>query len=175
MIMNNTKLYMQPAAYAREHGELDAYRASFKANIACKEGIEAAVRDNYRNNILDTATILKQVTDEFGADRVTYVLAATVREKDWDGRLSRENKAWAQTVPVQQNPDAWGSDRNCYFVVDQAHTGLIDLLVAHVRKNPIKALTEAEKKPSVLEKLQKPTEKIKASAIGKKAPGQELL
>ena len=26
-----------------------------------------------------------------------------------------------------------------------------------------------------LEKLQKPTEKIKASAIGKKAPGQELL
>lgn len=36
MIMNNTKLYMQPAAYAREHGELDAYRASFKANVACK-------------------------------------------------------------------------------------------------------------------------------------------
>ena len=42
----------------------------------------------------------------------------------WDGRISRVNREWAQSVPVVPNPDSWGGDRNCYFVVDQVHTGL---------------------------------------------------
>ena len=105
---------------------------------------------------------------------MVYVLAATVREKDWDGRISRENKAWAQTIPVMQNPDAWGTDRNCYFVVDQAHSCLVDLIVTHVRKNPIKEVAEPVKKASVLEKLQKPTESMKAPTVDKKIKGREL-
>ena len=36
-------VYRHPAAYAREHGELDQYRASRRANIACKEAIEASI------------------------------------------------------------------------------------------------------------------------------------
>ena len=34
--MNHTPVYIYPAEYAREHGELEAYRASSKADIACK-------------------------------------------------------------------------------------------------------------------------------------------
>ena len=41
-------VYKHPAAYAREHDELAAYRASNQANEACKEAIEAAIRDHYR-------------------------------------------------------------------------------------------------------------------------------
>lgn len=40
------------------------------------------------------------------------------------------------------------------FVVDQAHTGLVDLFVTHFRKELEKG--PMEKKPSVLERLQKP-------------------
>ena len=40
------------------------------------------------------------------------------------------------------------------FVVDQAHTGLVDLFVTHFRKELEKA--HMEKKPSVLDKLHKP-------------------
>jgi hypothetical protein len=174
MMKETAKLYTHPAAYAREHGELEEYRASFKANVACKEAIEAAIHAHYSDNRLNTDAVFKQGVDAFGADRVEYVLAATVREKNWDGRISRENKAWAQTVPVMQNPDAWGTDRNCYFVVDQAHTGLVDLLVTHVRKNPAKDISEPAKKASVLEKLQKPSEKMKPPANDKKVKGQEL-
>jgi len=174
MMKEKTKLYTHPAAYAREHNELEEYRASFKANVACKEAIEEAIHSHYSENTLDTKAVFQQVVDSFGADRMVYVLAATVREKDWDGRISRENKAWAQTIPVMQNPDAWGTDRNCYFVVDQAHSSLVDLLVTHVRKNPIKEVSEQVKKASVLEKLQKPTEKAKAPAVDKKIKGQEL-
>ena len=38
-----------------------------------------------------------------------------IRDRDWDGRFSADNKQWAKTVPVSENPDAWGTDRNCYL------------------------------------------------------------
>ena len=40
-------VYPYPADHARENGELDVYRASFRANVSCKDAIEAAIRDNY--------------------------------------------------------------------------------------------------------------------------------
>jgi hypothetical protein len=148
-------LYVHPAEHAREHDELPQYRASNKANTACKKALEDAINGNYRNNCLDSAMAFKQVSDVFGRDRVVYVLANSVRQKSWDGRISDKNKAWAQTIPVHENKDSWGTDRNCYFVVDQAHTGLLDLLVTHVRKELEKEKEQPQKKPSVLGKLQK--------------------
>jgi len=104
-------VYRQSAAYAREHDELPDFRASNKANIACKEVIEKAINCNYRDNCLDSKSAFAQVAEMFGTERLKYVLAVTVRQKDWDGRISHENKAWAKTVPVADNQDAFGSDR----------------------------------------------------------------
>ena len=50
--MNMTPLYKHNAEYAREHGELEIYRSSMKANIACKEAIEAAIRGHLMECIL---------------------------------------------------------------------------------------------------------------------------
>ena len=68
------------------------FMRSTKANIACKEAIEAAIRDHYRDNRLD-ADAAKQVIDRFGYDRVCHVLAVTIRHKDWYGRISPTSKA----------------------------------------------------------------------------------
>lgn len=130
--MDKTPVYKYPATYAREHDELPLYRASNKANIACKEAIEQAIVDHYHDNRLNPGAV-KQVVEQFDYDRVFYVLANTVRQKDWDGRISDDNKAWARTIPVFENPDAWGQDRNCYFVVDRPHTGLTDLFIKQAR------------------------------------------
>ena len=46
-------LYRHDAAHAREQGDLDLYRASRRANIACKEAIEASISEHYRDNRLD--------------------------------------------------------------------------------------------------------------------------
>ena len=92
-------VYPYPAGHAREQGELDVYRASFRANVSCKDAIEAAIRDNYHDNRLDTAAV-GQVAEQFGQERMLYVLAATVRHFDYDGRISRDNKRWANTIPV---------------------------------------------------------------------------
>ena len=143
---------MNTGAYAREHDELELYRASHKANIACKGAIEESIRQNYDGCHLDSAAA-KQVLDEYGADRTMFVLAVTVREKDWDERISRDNKAWAKTVPVTPNKDAWGEDRNTSYVVS-SHPGLVNLFISDTRKEVAARSQEKQKKPSVLKKLQ---------------------
>lgn len=172
--MENTPVYKHTAAYAREHDELPLYRESKKANIACKEAIEAAIRDNYHHNTLDYHSASRQLGEKFGMERITYVLANTVQEKDWDERISPANKVWAKTVPVCPDVDAWGQDRNCYFVVDQAHPGLIDLFVTHIRDELSQRREAPEKKPSVLGRLQKKEAPATPKSPAKKSQEQEL-
>jgi hypothetical protein len=130
----NTPVYKYPAAYAREHGEIEQYRASHKANIACRDAIDNAIRDNYRNNCLGNDTA-NQVIAEFGFDRTLYVLANTVREKDWDGRIDHKNKDWARTIPVFDDENGFGDNRNREFIVDRAHPGLVDLFINQARRD----------------------------------------
>lgn len=153
-IATDTPLYRHDAAYAREHGELPLYRESYQANIACKEAIEEAISENYGNNRLNSQAVFDAVSAEFSMERIQYVLANTVQYKDWDGRISRANREWAQTVRSCRILIPGAEHRNCYFVVDRPHTGLTDLFITHFRKELEKA--PREKKPSVLEKLQKP-------------------
>lgn len=131
--LRETPVYPYPADYAKEHGELEQYRASRKANIACKEAIEAAVRENYHNNLLDEKGA-QEVISAFGMERTLYVLANTVREKDWDGRFSHANKSWARTVPVYADMDHWNENRNRDFVVSACHPCLTDCFVDQVRR-----------------------------------------
>jgi len=170
--MDYTPVYIYPAEYAREHGELEAYRASSKADIACKKAIETAIRDHYRDNRLDEACV-KRVSDEFGYERMLRVLANTVRQKDWDGRISRDNKAWAQTIPIYANNDAWGQDRNVYFVVE-SHPGLTDLFVSQARKEYAKEQEKPKERESVLAKIRRPKAELSMKAQAVKAKGQEL-
>lgn len=148
---DTTPIYFHSAAYAHEHGELDQYHASHRANIACKEAIEQAIADNYRNNRLGPACV-QQVLQQFDPDRVFYVLANTVRQKDHDGRISRDNKAWAQTVLVCEDKDGFGHDRNVYFIVDRCNPGLTDLFLAQARWECAQV---REQKPSVRSSLNK--------------------
>ena len=45
--MNNTYPYPYSAAEARERNELSLWRESHKANIACRNAIEEAIRQNF--------------------------------------------------------------------------------------------------------------------------------
>lgn len=150
-------VYPYPADHAQENGELDAYRASFRANVSCKEGIEAAIRDNYHDNRLDTAAV-GQVAEQFGQERMLYVLAATVRHFDYDGRISRDNKRWANTIPVYENKDGMDSDRSVQFVVC-SHPGLTDLFLTGARREqPLTADEIKTEAARLLGKLQEPVQ-----------------
>lgn len=97
-----------------------------------------------------------------------YILANTVRQKDWDGRISPSNKDWAKSIPIQKNPDVWGEDRNVYLIVN-SHPGLTDLFVNAFRKEYCQQ-QEKDIKPSVRAKLQnqpaKNSPKISANLKG---------
>ena len=156
-------VYPFSAAFAKEHSELETYRASHRANIDCKNAIEDAISNHYRDNRFDGSCV-NEVIDRFGMERVAFVLANTVQDKDWDGRISAENKAWAKEVPVPNDDNALGGRRTHEYVCTQAHPGLINLFVNRFRKEQELA---AEKKPSVLQKLQE----AKAD-LPKKSPGK---
>ena len=129
--MKQIPVYMQTGMYAREHGELDQFRQSNVANIACRAAIEKAIAENFDGMRLrsDAAEL---VLSEFGAERVLFVLANTVQHKDWDGRFSRENKAWAAAFSIE--PDVvMGMDRRQQFIVN-SHPAVLDGFIRMARE-----------------------------------------
>ena len=74
------------------------------------------------------------VVDRFGLERTKFVIAATIQDKDWDGRISDENKQWAKTIEIPQDETPWNTKRYRQFVVNAAHPGLVDLFANRLRK-----------------------------------------
>lgn len=154
---DKTQVYMHSATYARENNELPEYRASYKANEACRDAIDAAISKHYRNNILDRAAV-QEVAAQFGFERMLYVVANTIRHKDWDGRISFGNKQWAKSFPVVQDIGGMGDDRTTGFV-SNSHPGLFDVFAqearhAYMLTQPLKATDIKQEAERILGKLQ---------------------
>lgn len=127
-----TPVYMQTTAYAREHEELEQYRQSRDENIACKNAIEKAVSENFDGMHLNAGAI-KPVIEQFGEERVAYVLATTIQMKDWDGRFSPSNKEWAASVPIGEDISPFGNDRRVAWTVE-SHPAVLDGFVRMFRE-----------------------------------------
>ena len=135
-----SEIYRNSGSYAREHGEIERWRESKSANIACRDAVDKAVAENYDGAHLKTDKILDAVISDFGRERVELVLAATIQEKIHDGRFSNANKEWSKNVPMIDGD-------KCYMVSDRTHSVLLDALAKTFREN------YPEKKPSVMEQL----------------------
>ena len=126
-------IYRETANYAYEAGELESYRASLAANVECRRAIEAAISSNYGDNRLDADAAVKSVLEQFSPERVRYVLANTIQQKDFDGRIPQPLKEWAKTVDVCP-------ENASRFLVDKPNPGLTALFVDAFRQQ-----TEAQK------------------------------
>ena len=125
-------IYPHSAAYAREHGETEAYRQSKKENISCRDAIEDVIRKRFDGMRL-ASDAAKVVLEEYGAERMSYVLANTVRHFSWDNRFSVENRKWAESIPVFEDKDPWGEERNADFVVN-SHPAVLDGFINLLRE-----------------------------------------
>ena len=125
-------IYPHSAAYAREHGETEAYRQSKKENISCRDAIEDVIRKRFDGMRL-ASDAAKVVLEEYGAERMSYVLANTVRHFSWDNRFSVENRKWAESIPVFEDQDPWGEERNADFVVN-SHPAVLDGFINLLRE-----------------------------------------
>ena len=128
--------------------QLSLARAEYQENVECKLAIEQAIARHYDGSHLDS-TAAREVVEKFGAERVLYVLAGTLQQNEWDGRFSRDNKAWAKTAKA----DPLFAHRRDFSV--QSNPGLVDLFLTQVRR-------EAEKPPrvSVREQLKQAQETV---------------
>ena len=143
-------VYLQTAAYAKEHGEADLHNDSHKANVMCANAIEDSIALHYDfdKKRLDPAGAA-EILELFGPERTSFVLAANIQDKSWDGRITDSNKEWAKQFAVPQDDSAWGTKRYRQYLVT-SHPGLLDLFTKQVRK---KVEPTREKKPSIAEKL----------------------
>lgn len=157
--MDKTPIYPYPAAYAQENGELEQYRASMKALTDCKCAIDKAINDNWdgMNFARDSA---KSVLKQFGPEKVAFILAYTVREKNFDNRFSGHNASWANTVPMYGM--AGGRD-SCTL---ESHPAKVDIFIDLVRKD-IQEL--AQQKPTRSETSKKEKSKMNKTPIYKES------
>lgn len=130
-------VYREYANYAFEAGEIESYKASRDANIACRDAIEAAITENFSDNRLASEIAVTSVLEQFSAERVAYVLANTIQQKDHDGRIHPSLKEWAKTIEVCP-------DSAQYFIVDKVNPGLLDLFVIEFNRQTDVAERESE-------------------------------
>jgi hypothetical protein len=151
-------IYRHSADYALEADEMQAWRDSRDLNVACGRAIDKAViASNYEQYRYDLKTAARDVIEEFGADRVAWVVASNVNDADYDGRFSGANKDWAKEFDTPK-PD----------IYLQTHKAILDGFVDNFRK------VEKEK-PSLMAAIAACEKKSKAEFDGKAQPGLDSL
>ena len=157
--------YEKSFTEAMENDELSAFRLSSRADRMCKTAIESAISANYSNNSLSPEGA-KTVVEIYGVDRVKKLLALTAIVKDWDERISPENKAWAKTV----RPNDAKEKIDLSLVIDGVNPGLTDIFIRQVKR--IEA--EHNQPQSVLKKLESAKENVVPSTPTPKKKEQVL-
>lgn len=105
--MKDIPVYRFPAEHARENGELELYRASNKANTVCKEAIEKAISEHYCDNVLHREAVA-QVAEQFGHERILYVLAITIGRRIGTGGSLRTTNNGQRPFPLRRTPTHGG-------------------------------------------------------------------
>ena len=110
---------------AQKRLEAEKERLEYQTKIACKEAVEKAIADHFDGYHLAEHSE-RDVIQEFGTERVSYVLAYTVSCLPNDGRFSRENKEWAKGI----EPNGYGHAE--LFI--SSHPAVLDGFIGEVRK-----------------------------------------
>jgi len=120
-------LYPYSREEAKRNNELELWRESYRANVACKKAIEEAIRQSFDGMHLN-ADCAEGVIAAYGFKRVNFVLANTLRELSGDGRFSQFNKEWSKQTYIP--PD---KDHKSDFIVG-SHPAVLDGFINQYRR-----------------------------------------
>ena len=154
--------YGHTLVYAMEHGEVDKYMDSRKLDRECKEAVEGTIRQNFDGMHLKH-DIVKPLAEQYGSDRIAFVLANTIQQESWDGRFSRDNKAWAAEFYIPENL-VHGIDVNHELIVS-SHPAVLDGFIDMFRREVL----EKEKEMSA---AQEEAQDTSGHDVQKSEPGQ---
>ena len=119
-------LYRGSLAEARRRNQIDLWQESLRENIRCKDAIEEAIRRDFDGMHMRFDCIEPMIRD-FGFLRIAWVLANTLQQKNWDGRFSSQNRAWAAQFPVPKE------DRVIQYIVE-SHPAVLNGFVSEYRE-----------------------------------------
>ena len=135
-VFSNVPVYAKSLPEARELNELDIYRASRNENHACANMIDAFISKHYNDNSLNSEGALNDLLERYPIERIALVSAVNIDDKNWDGRISNENKAWANAF-LEDYPDDVMRQKGEYYLT--AHPGLVNLFAdtvcSYIEKN----------------------------------------
>lgn len=112
--------------------EAEQWRASRNENIACRNAIELAIRRDFDGMHLKS-DCAESVIAEYGHHRVAHVLAATLQDRDFDGRFSHANKDWAKSAFLPPDTDGRGISLRIEYLVN-SHPAVLDGFVNQYRR-----------------------------------------
>ena len=127
-------VYDGTALEAKEQGELDKFKASAEADENCKAAVENAIARNYDGSRLNTKAAIAEVREQFGEKRLTRVTASLIANRPHDGRISPENRAWADKKAISKEIGS-----------GHTHPGLLDIFAARLREGERKRERGAER------------------------------
>ena len=127
-------IYDGTAREAKERGELDKFKASAEADENCKTAIENAIARNYDGSRLNTKAAIAEVREQFGEKRMARVTASLIANRPHDGRISPENRAWADKKAISKEIGS-----------GHTHPGLLDIFAARLREGERKREKGAER------------------------------
>lgn len=136
--------YNSPDA-ARAAGELELYRESTAENRRTRKAIDDAITAHFDGMRLPDAA-LRDVLAACDPDRVALVLAATVRDKEHDGRISANNKAWAAGVRV---PDGAPEEPYASWFICHSHPAILNGFIDQFRRDAGKYTRKAPEPAAV--------------------------
>ena len=120
-------LYPYGAKEARERGEIEKWRESFRENCACAGGIDILIRENFDGMHLKDGTVEK-IVELYGYKRVEHVLANTVQERRGDGRFRPDNRAWAESHYIPED------EMHNYCFAARSHSAILDGFISNYRR-----------------------------------------
>ena len=81
----------------------------------------------------------RKVLAQFSPERVFFVLAYTVREREYDTRITGHNQSWAKTVPLYGMKSGRG---DCTL---ESHSAKVDLFIDAVQHEYLLSLSEVRR------------------------------
>ncbi len=100
-----------------------------------------AIRQNYDGKHLNKEAV-KPIVEEYGSERLVFVLANTLQQLPWDGRFSRDNKAWAAEFRIPEDM-VHGRDRRSELIV-RSHPTVLDGFTNVFRREVLAREKEAD-------------------------------
>jgi hypothetical protein len=129
-----------PIFYGIRNEDRDSYVKSSKLNRECAQKLEKAIGKHFGGYHLDKDAVLDEVK-EYSVERISVILANTMRLREGDGRFSSENRKWAQSVRLPES-----SIRNTAESIN-SHSVLVDSLIETIREKEISRADPIQSRP----------------------------